>query len=168
VHLLMPVASKTRKSEAEPPKGDVDTGKKPPACCQHQTRRGSGIIRCIPVRRPVSARSLANSDRCLPCKSSKGGYPFRSIAVGLKSSTPIRSIESPSHYRAIHRLILVGCPLQVVKGGIVSPIHVSSLVLQPRRHHRFIKFPQVISRVIPSVNPHCRYRSLAVKSSKGG
>ena len=61
VHLLMPVASKTRKSEAEPPKGDVDTGKKPPACCQHQTRRGSGIIRCIPVRRPVSARSLANS-----------------------------------------------------------------------------------------------------------
>jgi hypothetical protein len=45
VHLLMPVASKTWKSEAELPKGDVNTRKKPPARCQHQRRRESGIFR---------------------------------------------------------------------------------------------------------------------------
>jgi hypothetical protein len=59
--LLMPVASKSRKSGSEPPKGNVDTGKKPLARCQRQRRRGSGIFRCIPFRRPGSARSLANS-----------------------------------------------------------------------------------------------------------
>ena len=60
--LLMPVASKSRKSGSEPAKGNVDTGKKPPARSQHQRRPGSGIFRRIPFRRPVSARSLANSD----------------------------------------------------------------------------------------------------------
>jgi hypothetical protein len=59
--LLMPVASNSCKSGSEPPKGSVDTGKKHPVCCQRQRRHGSGIFRCIPFRRPVSARSLANS-----------------------------------------------------------------------------------------------------------
>jgi hypothetical protein len=57
----MPVTSKSRKSRAEPSLGDVDTGKKPLPCCQRQRRCGSRIFRCIPVRSPVSARSLANS-----------------------------------------------------------------------------------------------------------
>jgi hypothetical protein len=43
------------------PGPDVNTGTNAPVRCQPQRRHGSGIFRCIPVRRPVLGRSLANS-----------------------------------------------------------------------------------------------------------
>jgi hypothetical protein len=73
--------------------------------------------------------------RLSPTSSQKGDSPSDPSPSLQKfnSILSILSIESPSHSRAIHRLILVAvAPLQVRKRGILSPIHVSSLVLQPR------------------------------------
>jgi hypothetical protein len=70
-----------------------------------------------------------------PTSPQRGESVSDSLPSVSKVHHQILSIEFPSHYyRAIHRLILVVCPLQVLKGGIVSPTHVSTLVLQPRRH----------------------------------
>jgi hypothetical protein len=103
--------------------------------------------------------------RRLPYKSSKGGIAFPIHRLRSKSSPQILSIESPSHSRAIHRLIIIAvAPLQVLKRGIVSPIHVSSLVLHPRRHPLHRVFSSHFSSH-PSVNPQCR--RLPYKSSKG-
>jgi hypothetical protein len=62
----------------EPPRRDVNTGPEWPVRCQRPRRDGSGIFRCILVRRPVLARSLANSGlRNSWTSSSQGRSGFR-------------------------------------------------------------------------------------------
>jgi hypothetical protein len=92
-----------------------------------------------------------------PTSPQKGdGFPIHRPSVSKVQLHPLHRVPKSST-DSIHRLILVAvAPLQVLKRGIVSPIHVSSLV-QPRHprilapsHPRFIesKVPQVLPRVI--------------------
>jgi hypothetical protein len=117
---------------------------------------------------PLRYSCILQYRRLSPTSPQKGDSFSDPSSFGLQKFNSNLSIESPSCSRAIHRLILVAvAPLQVLKRGIVSPIHVSSLVLQPRRHPLHRNFFKSFSNHL-SANPQCRYRSLAVKSSKGG
>jgi hypothetical protein len=77
--------------------------------------------------------SASSSIVVCPLRPQKGDSLSDPSSFDLQKFNSNLSIESPSHSRAIHRLILVTiAPLQVLKREIVSLIHVSSLVLQPR------------------------------------
>jgi hypothetical protein len=108
-----------------------------------------------------------------PTSPQKGDSISDPSSLGLQKfiakSAPsgLRVLQVVIH-QAIHRLILVAvAPLQVLKRGIVSLIHVSSLV-QPRHLHLLASsnFPQVILE--SSIGQSLMSQFLSYKSSKGG